>query len=192
MNEPNESRRGIFADAEYGANILLWLTLFWSTIIKVFLHNGIGRRYLRINVIGGALLIPIFSCYCPPQDVGYLGLLWLAFLFMVAVRQVQAASPSARRCHSQYNGFPWLMRFTWCESEVDFKRFWEPLIVFLTGFLVSAINLPLGSFLIWGAICMFIRGSIVNAYNQMRLDDARDAMIEQEVFAEQLNSRFRR
>ncbi len=191
MYQPNEQQRGLFADVENTANLMLWLVHFWSTVLEVFLHSGMGHRYLRINVIGGAALIPLFSCYCPPQEVVYLVMLWYAFLFMVVVRRIEASS-SDRRCHSQYSGFPWLMRFTWCKNEVRFKGLWEPLLVLVVGSLVSAISVPLGSFLSWGAFCMFIKVSVINAHNEVQLKNAEDALIEQEIFAEELKSRLRR
>ena len=96
------------------------------------------------------------------------------------------ASPNA---HSFYDGLPWFFNPNGKTDELTFKRIVEPFWVMLAGLALCALNLPLGIYLVGGAISMNLVNSIAHTMDRRRELDLHDAVFEQERLAEAFRRR---
>jgi hypothetical protein len=110
-----------------------------------------------------------------------------AFVFAVVMAQVGAIRRSRRgdHDHTQYSGWPVMLRQSAAHKEMRFKQLVEPLVVLIIGLLVEGENKPLGVYLMFAAACLFISNSLSRLAQKRRVDDMRDAVFAQQHTASQ-------
>ena len=158
--------------------------------VEVFLHSRIGQRYCRLQAF---MVIPLGLVYAWMwQFQGYDEEPFLMFLVTfvgaVAIAQLAAIVRSRRgdHVHTQYNGWPSLLREDAADKELVFKQVVEPLIVLAFGImLVNGVNKPLGVWLIFAAACLFVSNSLNRLAQKRRVDDMRDAVFAQQQTAQE-------
>lgn len=157
--------------------------------VEVFLHTRIGHRYCRLQAF---LVIPFGLAYAWFwKSQGYDEQPFQYFLagYAIAVVIVQlAAIRRARRGdheHTQYSGWPILLRKDAEHREVIFKQVVEPLTVLAAGMLIEDMNRPLGCYLIFASAALFISNSLTRLTQKRRVDDMRDAVFVQQQTATQ-------
>lgn len=193
MNYSNEPRpRDFVKDVETSANLFMLFVRVWATSLEVFLHYGMGRRYLGWNAIGVFALVPVYGLFWPRHDLGPLALFLAAYLFMVFVTRASMFSVGPLDRHSYYNGFPRFLRKKKAGHEAHFKGCHEPMFVFFLGGGISIPNPPLGCFLMIGALCLLLQGAVSQALHDSQSMDINDALIEQSHLTNQFRSRTKR
>jgi hypothetical protein len=186
-----EQKQGFFLSYEAACNIALWVMRILSVPAEMLLHIRIGERYLGIS--GGLALLLMWICAAsaPPGQAAPLMLLTLAFAARVAIHRVACIKRRLRGGppqHTRSAGEPLLARVL-PSVPAHWITWVEPGLLVLVGMVISAINKPLGTYVVWtGAgllgICL-VRSNI--AYN--KLLDALDGHLEQQSLAEQVRQR---
>jgi hypothetical protein len=70
-------------------------------------------------------------------------------------------------------------------SELTCKRFVEPVYVLLVGWTLWLLNeAPLGSYLMLAAVCLLVSVNASIAFDNIRVMNMHDAVIDQELIAE--------
>lgn len=154
--------------------------------VEVFLHRGIGERYLGWQAAAVLVIVPLFGLGWEGYDQGPMMLFLMAFLFMCFCARISSIvrRVRGRPGHTFYTGWPRIMsdRAKW--SEMTIKRFVEPLIVLCIGFLFLLVSPPLGAYLMTAAVGLFMSVSAIDLEDRTRALDMHDAVIHQEVVAE--------
>ena len=152
--------------------------------VEVFLHKRIGKRYCRLQAFM-VLPLGLFSAWLwelQGYDVGPFLCFLVVYVGAVAIAQLAGIIQSRRgeHVHTQYNGWPMLLREENGPRELAIKQFAEPMIVFAIGMLIYGANKPLGVWLIFAAACLFVSNSLNRLAQKHRVDDMRDAVFAQQ------------
>lgn len=161
----------------------------WATSLEVFMHQNIGPRYLAGQALAVLLLIPLYAGFWRGYDLRYMYGYWLLYIpaCMLSRRKSKVFAQFGRQCHSMYNGWPWLLQAKAKISELQMKQYYEPAMVFITGFsLYGYINDPLGMYLMIGSACLFLSVGMSVVTSRHQAMDLNDLAIEQELTAERL------
>jgi hypothetical protein len=176
---PLQSMRGTL-------NVALFVVRSWATSLEVFLHRDIGERYLGWNAAAVLVLVPLYMLGWEGYDARPMEGFLLAFLGMCAVsrmaifrRRLQGGS-----CHSLYTGWPRFLGAKAKITELRMKQVYEPIGVFVLGLTFRDYEGPLATYLMIGAVCLFISVSASGTLERIRSLDLNDAVIEQELAAE--------
>jgi hypothetical protein len=180
---------------QQAVNIVLLVLQAFAVVPEVFLHKGIGCRYLDKQAALAVLVIPGFVLVWPEEDpTGLIYLLGAYFVRCAALRLSHLRRKKIERGgvveHSRYPGWPAILdgplgrRLT----EPTAKAFVEPVLVLVTGALLCELSEPLGSFLMVSAFCLFATAKARITFERTRMMDLRDAQIDQRNMSE----RFRR
>lgn len=173
MNQTPETNRG--NEYAYAGALFTLIARSFAATVEVFLHrsDSFGERYAGMQVAVGLLLIFLFPVFWEGHSPAGILLFLPAYLIMlcnVRLRSWIRLRRGGSRPHSTYSGAPYLMRFTRMDEE-RLKCSVEPMLVMLTGVLVTAIDPPLGSYLI-------VAGLALGASNGMALQGERRRAIE--------------
>lgn len=184
---PRES--GPLEDTAAGLGWGLFLCRALAASVEVFLHRNIGERYLNWQAVAVLVIVPVFALGWEPHDSGPLMVFLMLYVLMCAVSRIRALRRRGQgSCeHSYYTGWPRLIGPKAKCSEMTFKRVFEPLLVVSGGFLLTAWNPPLGTYLMFAAGGLFLSMTAIEVENQSRALDMHDAALEQE----RLTERFR-
>jgi len=155
--------------------------------VEVFLHNHFGRRYVGCGALGVFVII-FFGFLFPGQDVRGL----FAFLLVYIVFWLMACLEVLIRCwrgkdatHSHYNGYPYLFRKVlrgWNEINVKYA---ESVVLILFGCFACPLSFPFGVYLIVASFFALVRNYNIASEQRTRAIDLNDAVIEQQLVAEQ-------
>jgi hypothetical protein len=172
-------------------NVFLFVCHAWATSVEVFLHRAPGSRYLGLQAAAVLLLVPLNVLFWKHHDIR--GLLWFipVYLMMCIFARIGMLLRWRRGefCHSYYSGWPRIMGSKAKCSELTFKRFFEPVLVLAVGYLFYEFGQePLGAYLMWAAVCLFISVNASAHFHHLQAIDLRDSIIYQERLAE----RFRK
>ncbi len=189
MNSPAQQNPGPFQSMRGNFNLALFICRTWATSLEVFLHRDIGERYLGLQAAAVLLLVPLYLLGWEGYDVRAVVYFLPAYLLMCVVARMGSLARRTRgeQSHSMYTGWPRCMgpRSKWTELTV--KQFVEPGIVFANGWMLRELHeAPLGTYLMIGAVCLFISVSSSTAMERLRAMDLNDAVKEQEFVAERL------
>ncbi len=89
--------------------VAMFLVNTWAVSIEVFLHKGIGSRYLGFQAAAVLGLIPIYSLFWEGYDIEPLMLFLVAYVLALLARRLSKQQYSG---HSFYCGFPRLLTGT--------------------------------------------------------------------------------
>lgn len=177
-NEPPQNSN----DQDAGANFLIQVTIrSFARSVAVFLRKDLGSEYLGVAGVAALLIIPLFAGIFPRAEAG--PLLWFlaAYFGMVLVARVGMFRRYWRGEHiySFYSGTPRLATLLPFLPEWFLKVWVEPPLVFFIGVNVATYNNPLGSYLVWAGLALFICEVQVAFEDSQRTRRMRDARIEQ-------------
>lgn len=161
---------------------------------ELVLHDfrTFGVRSISPRAVAAVILMFLFVAFHPHDNGAPLFFFMIATILLSIIAQIIATVRYRRGalCHSRYNGRPYLMRFLpW--SEMTIKRL-EPLIVLMSGWCLHRFNHPAGSFLIAAAFCMAIQVGLERIGRRERELDTHDALIEQKLAMQNINTVSRR
>jgi hypothetical protein len=159
----------------------------WATSVQVFLHKNVGDRFLGIHAAAVLLLVPVYGAFWQGYDLR--PLMWFLPVYLGAVTVARLGIASRRhdgtRIHSFYTGFPRCMKARSKLSEVQFKRYIEPVLAASTGLTLCMMGeRPLGVYLIIAGVCLFISVSMSELQFEQRAAAMNDQVIEQQYVAE--------
>ena len=181
-SEPFQSLRG-------NLNLMIFVIRTWSTSLEVFFRRDFGDRYLGVQAMAVLILVPLYSLGW--QDYDLRPLYWFIPAYLLRCLYVRQRAIWTRQpgdwCHSYYDGWPTGLKSTAKISERTFKRFFEPASALALGFMVRNFlgEGPLGCYLMIGGACMFWSGHLTQMAYRTRLKNIQDAMIEQQLLAEE-------
>ena len=160
----------------------------WATSVEVFLRRDFGVRYLNWQAAAVLLLVPLYAALWEGRE-DLRPLFWFlgAYLMMCIVARIGMLGRHLRgqHYHSYYNGWPRLMRlFPKC-TERTVKLYVEPALVSGLGLLIGNHNAPLCIYLAAAGACLHISHSQAEFGYRQRAADMHDAVIDQEIIAEQ-------
>lgn len=173
-------------------NLLLLVASVLAFPTIIFLHRDIGRRFAGPQAML-ALVILFFWPLLDPHASPF-PLLWFlgAVLLMCVVSRVQGLRrkglPGGDPIYRHYDGTPRLMRLFFCQDELRFKRFQEPVIVFFAGMMAGVLSPLLAMFLMASAVALFITVNANTFAHRERAEAMRDRMHEQQVLSERFRS----
>ena len=188
QQRPQEQPRSM---REQYAAFVSWLAIacqVLETSIVVFLHHGFGHRYLGLQAVVVIPAILVYSTLWQGHDLNPLMLFLGGYLLACAwARLVSWQARKRGTTHSHYSGSPYVMRwrvFRGWLSERTAKGRVEPLLTFVTGWLLMPVSEPLGSYLMLAAAGLLFSVQLSVSYEHKRMADAQDAYLEQRQLAE--------
>lgn len=189
MTQVNQQPTDSGWDFKGSMNLLLFVCRAFATSAEVFLHRAPGDRYLGWNAAAVLLLVPLFGAFWQGYDVRLLMGFLPAYMVMCIVARVQALQCRRRgeRCHSFYTGWPRLMGPKSKLNEIRVKRFDEPLVTLLAGWVIRQADAPLGTYLMICGISLFVTVNLSLTLQQLQALNMHDSVIDQE----QVAQRFR-
>jgi len=189
MSTMPQQKQSALESARTGLAVGLFICRSLSVSVEVFLHRGMGERYLGLQAAAVLLLVPLYSLVWPGYDLRPLMLFLLAYLVMCCLARVSSIAHrlAGEHCHSHYTGWPRGIKPGAKCSELTVKRVVEPAIVMAAGFLLRQVNPPLGTYLMLAGGSLFISVSASETEQRTRALDMNDAVINQE----QVADRFR-
>jgi hypothetical protein len=161
-------------DRTAALNILGLVLDTWATSLQVFLHHGFGERFFGPQAAAVLLLIPIYMVGWPHDDLRPILLYLPAYLAMCLVHRLDMAARRLRGeppVHSRYNGSPVFMKWFGRMPEITVKTVMEPLLLFIAGALVRSDNRPFGTYLMIGAVCLFVQSHMGVTWMRIRATD---------------------
>lgn len=181
--QPSQQQQPGFMDRAKGAfGWFLFICNSLAVTLEVFLHKGMGSRYLGLQALAGAAILFFWGGFWPGHDVGpmltYFAL-FLLFCFAQRMDALKRLSHGVAPGHSRYTGWPLLMRLFRRTNEVTLKRIIEPALVFLCGAMVCDANEPLGKYLMLASLGLFISVQSNLNFERTRATDMNDALIDQ-------------
>lgn len=168
-------------DFRASVNLFTLLSYSYASCFTPFLRWGFGQEALGISGIGALLIILCTGAFAhEPRMVEYAGV-WLV---AVVIQRAKTWSDlySGRSVHSWYSGYPWL-------CYLSFRQVWlvkwivEPGACYLVGVLLLDASPVLYSFLAFGAGALLAVQVIEWRIDHVRLQQMRDAEIEQRYLA---------
>jgi hypothetical protein len=182
MNQ-QQQQPGMFQQAKSAFGWLLFICNSLAVSVEVFLHKGVGSRYIGLQGLAAVAMIFFWGGFWPDHDVipmlTYL-LFYLLFCFAQRMDSLKRARQGGEQEHSRYTGRPLLMRFTGRMNEIAVKRIVEPVFVFLVGVFICSANEPLGKYLMLAAVGLLVSVQSTLVFDQTRATDMNDAMIDQQ------------
>jgi hypothetical protein len=188
MSTPTREKPSTLQSLRGSANLVLWVIRVWALSLEMFLHRNLGVRYMGFQAGLALLLMSLYSVFWPGYDLRAFS--WFMFLYLAMWIKARFENAAARRrgevYHSRYTGWPSVVGPKAKFSEITAKRYVEPGFILAFGLMLRELlgEQPLGTYLIMGAVCLFLSvqlGSVVEGVRQM---DLSDAVIEQEFTAE--------
>lgn len=148
-----------------------------ATCVTPFLRIGFGTDALGVGI--WSLVFMIAMGTVTPFILVHIAA-WFAALVVQRLVTLWRWN-RGHRGHSRDKGYPWLaMRVPFVESEETAMGLIEPMIVFVAGVLIaSAYSESLGGFEMFAALCLFVRQAVERDLWARRLQQIRDAEIEQ-------------
>jgi hypothetical protein len=195
MFNQGEAPKEPFQDLRTGLNWIAFISRTGAVTVEVFLHSRFGERYIAMEAVAALVLIPVFGLFWPDSDVLPLMQFMGVYLFMCLMARIGVTARRLRGNgeHSRYTGYPHLVRMFGL-PEVAVKRFVEPIVVAFAGAVANPLNEPLGGYLMFAAVCLFISTNLDDMWTRTRAIDVHDAVIEQQMaarrFREMANNRW--
>ncbi len=179
-----------FQDVRTGLGWLSFISRTAAVTVEVFLHGRFGERYIGLEAASALILIPVFGMFWPGYDLLPLMQFMGMYLVMCLLARISVTARALRgdREHSRYTGYPHLLRMFPLLPEEAVKRFVEPIFVICAGAFAIEFSEPLGNYLIFAAVCLFISTNLDDMRTRSCALDLNDAVIEQQVAAD----RFRK
>ncbi len=164
-------------------NLMTWLCLIHVAPVEVFLRKcgTMGSRYppplATLLAIPWLLLFPVLTG-APQHAEGVYGLgaLWFYAAFVHNGRRRQLERKGCYQ-HSRFKGFSVFGHYGY---------YIEPLTVTGAGFLALVYSPALGVYLVLAAVALLVNHGTIEQRDNAHIRALRDAVIEQEVFAEKL------
>lgn len=187
MRQPQvPQKQGFLDSARAGLTVGLFLCRTLAVSLEVFLHSGIGDRYLGLQALAVLVVVPLYMLFWPGYDLRPMTLFWWAYIVMCGIGRLGTIGKRLRgeHGHSRYTGWPRGMTGRGQWSEITVKRIVEPVFVFVWGCIIRQLNPPLGTYLMLAAGSLFISVSADEAEERVRVMDMNDAVIDQEGVAD--------
>ena len=170
MSTMQQKKQSPLESARTGLAVGLFICRTFAVSIEVFLHRGMGERYLGLQAAAVLLLLPLYSLGWQGYDLRPLMLFLLGYVVMCGFARIGMLVRRSRgeHCHTHYTGWPHGIRPGAKCSELTVKRIVEPAVVMGAGFLLRQINPPLGTYLMLAAGSLFISVSASDAEERTR------------------------
>jgi hypothetical protein len=185
--QPNHS------DGETGLTLVLFIAQSWSFVFHVILHRRTGLRFIGFQGVGAFVLFLFYPIFWSGYSLVGLGCFFCLFVvaFLTSRFSILGRCLASPEVHSRYDGTPIFWIPDGGISEFAFKQWIEPTILVGIGLLTSTVDAPLGWFLVWGGISMFLIYIVMSKIQRDEFLDLHDAMCSQRRVANRL-SRSRR
>ena len=172
------------SEQKWYIGITLWILNLVAIPFQVIVRRNFGERYF--SIVSFVLAMAMFAGGGVFLDGGRIGL-HVCFAIVALVMGVWHQLEIVRRnrrgevFHSYYDGdsFQWFYR-VFGEDNSNVARFWEPLLVFLLGFLLS-VMFRQSNFIQWtalGSFALFVKATIEYDVWRHRVLDVIDSQIE--------------
>ena len=175
-------------DTRMGLNFLFVVARVWAISLEMFLHRDMGIRFPGGLGACVLLFVPLYGCFWEGHNLVPLFRFLIAYVAMCFLHRISAVRQSIcgrSSGHSYYNGTPIVCRLFKNLPEDQAKQRVEPVLVISSGLLCLVWNQPLGCYLIGGAIALLMSEGVAGMVKRQRVLDMHDAIIEQQLLAEQ-------
>lgn len=175
------------SDIQSSMNLLMVVLHIYSTSIEVFLHRGMGARYLGLQAVFVLFLVPLHTGFMRTKDPSLTGLFLLAYLGACLGQRafILARNRTGQVVHSRYNGYPWLLGAKSRFDELNWKGRAEPLLILAGGLLFAVIDEGFGSYIMTAGGAMFFKNLLHQQLRSEELMDMQDSLVEQQQWAAQ-------
>ncbi len=184
LGSPEENRE---ISNQQIVNMLMLVISVWAISIEVFIRRNFGRRYIDFQAVLVIILVPMYSLFWRRDDPRFLTWFLGAYLLMCFRHRIAVLIRRRDRepVHSYYSGEPVFHKLHSKCDEAQFKLWYEPLLVGGIGLVLTAINKPLGVYVLLAAMCLWLLAALGKYVRAMRTMDLQDQMYEQQWQAEQ-------
>lgn len=152
--------------------------------LTTFLRTDFGKNALGVYGLGGFAIILFYGGLVCPSMVIYLGL-WMVSLLCQRIKQWQNRRKGVL-IHSRYNGFPLLATKLFPRMRESNAKGVEAFLCLVVGWLIMQVNPGIGIYVMCGFGTILLSEALIVEGKFKRLQDMRDAEIEQEALAEEL------
>ena len=182
MQQPLQETTGM-EKVKGGLNVLAFGARALAMPAELFLRRSgtFGHRYFGFQALAGIIAIPLWSMFWPDRSPVWLVRFMFLVLAMLLIVRIRTALRGARsnNFHSGYGGLPRLTRLLGAHRERMLKCGVEPLVTFVAGAFLCALDEPLGSFVMASGAGLYLSANLVEASIQARIADLNDSMLEQ-------------
>lgn len=178
-------------DMQSSANVAAFLARVGACSVEPFLHKHFGVNYFGLQAFAVLIVAPVFGALAFPHH-NLMPLMVFLGLYLLAVLRAKGEAQRLRargvNIHTRFNGWPRSLKLSAsAEQEQRCKSIGEPLLVGIWGTLIYlGFNQPLGAWLIFAACSLGVSNGMYRMRVQRQVDDMSDAMIEQEMLAEEV------
>jgi hypothetical protein len=157
-----------------------------ATVVTPFLRTGFGAEALGLNALVAFVMMTFLAC----KDQAMSGLLGLWLLAVIVQRvRTRLAIHRGEIIHSRYAGYPWLaMKMPFVRKEQTAVGIVEPMVIFLVGVLLCPLSVDVGGLVSTSAVSLMLQHGIEAEIDRKRMQQMRDAEIEQRYYAERFRN----
>lgn len=172
-------------DMKGGFNLVYVILHGFATSVTPFTRTGFGQEAFGISSIVALLLMIGFGSFGNSYAMWVFLWLWVLAVLRQRVTQMQNRKKGVI-CHSRYQGYPWLAfkLFPRIKDEGNAKGAEAFLVMSIGALLGYCLDPALGWFLALGGIGTLCIEAFAAEVMKRRLQDMRDAEIEQRDLAE--------
>jgi hypothetical protein len=148
-----------------------------ATCFTVFTRHTFGQEALSWNGLCAFILIPVYAGFAEAPEMFDFWGLWFAAFVIQRLRTVWAVG-HGWKVHSRYSGHPWLgLQFPFVKSYRGAVTI-ESLSLLVGGFLLCRMSEPLGRFMMFGGLSIFMVYAIDRQAIVMETRRMQDAELE--------------
>lgn len=164
----------------------------WAMSIYLPLRRGIGKDHVGVTGIVAFFLIPLYAGFAAAPEI-----IWLLpiFILSAAAHRFDGATRRARGIyeHTYYVGeTPLVRRLFRLKDDLRAKQVGEPALSFIIGCALLPYGQSVGGYFLIGAVMLGLNQAMIEHQEQRRVDDHRNAMIENQGLTGQFQHRGRR
>jgi hypothetical protein len=184
-----------FVDRMDGISRILTLIIAgWAATVVIFFRRDFGRNYLALVPGVGVIVLCLFAALTMPLThmVLFIGYSWLVVAATIYHRLLSLwKSSRGDASHSHYDGWPTLCD-RWKLSEQTAKLVVEPIVALLMSIVLLVVHPALAGYVMIGAACIFVMAWSFRCERQKRVEQLRDALIDQDLMNDDFQSLSRR
>lgn len=187
---PQPQQHNPWVAVPLGIRLALLVVRGFAVTMEVFLRRDFGLRYIGPQGLMAFLIVPLFALAHKGEVVWPVWFFFGCFTVQVFVARIGSLQHCSigHLVHANYSGRPLVQRFVPRLGEMTIKCLVEPVLTAAVGAAVFQLNHPLGGFIVIGALCLFVSAQVIHGYEERRMRDMADALIEARMLSERLES----
>lgn len=181
---------GLLGQNLSGPHVLMFVVRAFASPLEAISRREFGAKYFGFPAVAALMLLPLWPALWPEgsmEGVNFFATIFMLMLILIRAESARAAKKGDTR-HTRYNGWPRLAAIfrNWPETKI--KGTVEPAIWLIAGAVIFQGDQALGSFLMVGALALFMLQSTIETVERAKVEELNDALIEQQGTAERFRA----